>query len=62
MCTTLKRVGIGGFTFYFSKIVLTKQLKLKECDLECNDGAKNDKEYKDTKILKCKKVKKKSRE
>ena len=42
MCTTLKRVGIGGFTFYFSKIVLTRQLKLKECDLECNDGAKND--------------------
>lgn len=42
MCTTLKRVGLGGFTFQLSKIVLTKQLKLKECDLECNDGAKND--------------------
>ena len=51
MCTTLKRVGIGGFNFYFSKIVLTKQLKLKECDLECNDGAKNDKSTKIKKFL-----------
>ena len=59
MCTTLKRVGIGGFTFYFSKIVLTKWLKLKECDLECNDGAKNDKSTKIQKFLNVRKCKKK---